>query len=480
MIFKDRFMVIKLINLKNILLKHKYNISLLIIWLFITLITLLNHEIWRDEAQVWCIVRDLNIIDIFKTARIEGHPMLWYLIVMPFAKLGFPVISMQMLSLLLVFAAVVFLIFRSPFNNFFKTIVVFSSGMLYFIPVVARNYALIPIFIFILADLYKKRTERPFLYIFILILLSHTHILMLCFCLVLFIFFAVEKIIEYIKNKNIRLLYPVLILFLNFLLLFFVFNNTSRENFVVAGYGLKGFTLLEILQDFSSIYFSPLFNNFPGINFFIFYSCIGLILYSFSKYDKKCAILLLTSLIYFIFVYSKVWFGGVPYQKGFVLYLILLFCFWIIKTKTNTDRQSDIYISILFIISLLLAPVVILGDINYNFSGGKQTAEFIRKNLNNENTFIVIGYPYTYSPISAYLPDKKLYYYHQNYYISYFNFSADNKYIKSEFPDNAIYYIVQDDFVLNENMGFRLLFVSDKENISSGKEKEIFSIYIRE
>ena len=195
MIFKDRFMVIKLINLKNILLKHKYNISLLIIWLFITLITLLNHEIWRDEAQVWCIVRDLNIIDIFKTARIEGHPMLWYLIVMPFAKLGFPVISMQMLSLLLVFAAVVFLIFRSPFNNYFKTIVVFSSGMLYFIPVVARNYALIPIFIFILADLYKKRTERPFLYIFTLILLSHTHILMLCFCLVLFIFFAVEKII---------------------------------------------------------------------------------------------------------------------------------------------------------------------------------------------------------------------------------------------------------------------------------------------
>ncbi len=441
-----------------------------------------HHEIWRDEAQVWCIVRDLNPIDIFKTARIEGHPILWYLLILPFAKLGFPVISMQIMSLLLVFSAVLFLLFKSPFSKFLKTIIVLSSGLLYFFPIVARNYALIPILIFLLADLYPKREKKPFLYILILILLSNTHLLMLCFCCVLFLFFVTEKFSEYIKNKDIRILYPIIIFFLNLFYLFLIFNNASTENFAVAGYGLKGLTLIEILQDFSNIYFSPLFKNFESINSFIFYSCMGLLLFSFYRFNKKCMLLLLLNLIYFIFIYSKIWFGGVPYQKGFVLYLILIFCLWVVQKNSNIEykRLNNISAGILFIISMLLSPIVVMGDINYNFSGGKQTAGFIKKNLKNENTFIVLGYPFTYSPISAYLPDRKLYYYHQNYYITYFNFKKDKRPQKSEFPHNTKYYIVQDDFILNENMGFHLIFTSNKENISSNKEKEIFSIYIQE
>jgi len=42
-----------------------------------------HHEIWRDEAQVWCIVRNVNLSEIFQITKIEGHPMLWYLLVLP-------------------------------------------------------------------------------------------------------------------------------------------------------------------------------------------------------------------------------------------------------------------------------------------------------------------------------------------------------------------------------------------------------------
>ena len=59
----------------------------------------MHHEIWRDEAQVWLVVRDLNLFGIIDHVRIEGHPLLWYFIVMLPAKLKLPVFSMQVLSL---------------------------------------------------------------------------------------------------------------------------------------------------------------------------------------------------------------------------------------------------------------------------------------------------------------------------------------------------------------------------------------------
>ncbi|MCD7878381.1 MAG: hypothetical protein LUG16_00425, partial [Candidatus Gastranaerophilales bacterium] len=111
---------------------NKFNILLVAIWLFITIFAMFSHEIWRDEAQCWCLARDLNFVELFSAARVEGHPMLWYLLLFPLAKIGFPVISMQVLSLFLVFLAVVFFVFKSPFDNIFKFLFVLSAGMAYY------------------------------------------------------------------------------------------------------------------------------------------------------------------------------------------------------------------------------------------------------------------------------------------------------------------------------------------------------------
>ena len=122
-------------------MKNKGNLIILILWFLIVFVTAFNHEIWRDEAQVWCIVRDLNFLEAFNTARIEGHPFLWYLLVMPFAKMGLPVEIMQIIGGMFVFASVIFLVCKAPFNYFEKIIIVFSAGMIYYLPVIVRNYA---------------------------------------------------------------------------------------------------------------------------------------------------------------------------------------------------------------------------------------------------------------------------------------------------------------------------------------------------
>lgn len=73
--------------MKEYIKKNKFNIIITVIYAIITLVIIMYHENWRDEAQSWLIARELGLIDIFKQMKYEGHPALWYLILAPFAKL---------------------------------------------------------------------------------------------------------------------------------------------------------------------------------------------------------------------------------------------------------------------------------------------------------------------------------------------------------------------------------------------------------
>src|SRR5215469_18650132 len=45
---------------------------------------LLHHEMWRDEIQDWLLARDSNSVPrLFANLKYEGHPGLWYLLLMP-------------------------------------------------------------------------------------------------------------------------------------------------------------------------------------------------------------------------------------------------------------------------------------------------------------------------------------------------------------------------------------------------------------
>ncbi len=452
----------------------KFNWILIIIYFLITLTALFFHEIWRDEAQAWCIVRDLGFIDIYNMARVEGHPMLWYLILFPFAKTGLPIISMQFVSWLIVFASVIFFVFKSPFNCLQKTLITFSAGIIYFLPIIARNYALIPIFIFLLAYFYPKRTEKPYLYSILIILLSQTHILMLGFSLNLaFIFFFETR----------KKLIPAILFIINFSFIFYSFYNMSELNLAVNTYNQHFKNFYHIIKYFSDYFFTDLFNYTPAFNLIIFYGTLAVILYSLFKTDKKIFTIFSVSLIYIFFVYLKIWFGGIYYQKAFLLLLIFVFCFWCIKNTYKTDfKLLNISLIVLFSISSIIGCFNIFKEIKYDFSGSKKTAEFIKNNLKNEKNFIVYGYLFTFSPISGYLKDYNLYSNMFKGNITYYNF-VKNSYInlsKQVQKPETKYYITQGEKILFEEMGYKELFASNEEILSEKEHPEVFRIYYKE
>ncbi len=474
-------------KLKSIILNNKFNLIILLMWSLTICFSILHHEIWRDEAQAWCIVRDLGLFDILKMSKTEGHPLLWYLILFPAAKTGLSVISMQIISFILIFISVCFLLFKSPFNKFEKLIIIFSAGMIYYLPVVARNYALIPVFIYTAAYFYPKRKEKPFLYVFSIALLSYTHLYMLGFCLVLSFIFFIEKLQEYYQYKNFKVFIPFVILFFSFLslfLTFFKFDNYALESEI-----RMGLSLIEVLKIVAKIYTYNLFmygggefakNHFDIISIILFYPFLIIILLSFLKTNKKIGLACFCGILYMFFVFSKVFFNGILYQKAYLIFLILIFCFWNIKKGYSLAYKAGLWsFYSLFIISCLISPFVIYEDFKYNFSGGKQIAQYIKENLDEENTFIAVGNPFLYSCVSAYLPDKKLYNVISESYISYYSYSKNNKKQNILFPENSRYSIVQENVDVSQNPYLSFVFKGNEENISSKTEREVFSIYVQ-
>ena len=79
----------------------------------INLILVLLHEPWRDEIHAWLMAKQLSIVDLFHESRFDGHPILWHLLLMPFAKLNFPIITLNMISYLILLISTWVFLFKT-------------------------------------------------------------------------------------------------------------------------------------------------------------------------------------------------------------------------------------------------------------------------------------------------------------------------------------------------------------------------------
>ncbi|MDE7359687.1 MAG: hypothetical protein K2N39_09745, partial [Lachnospiraceae bacterium] len=77
----------------------------------------LVHEPFFDEAEAWQIARSVTLKTLFfETTHYEGHPPLWHLILMPFAKAGAPYeLSLTLVSLAFMGMAVFLILRHAPF-----------------------------------------------------------------------------------------------------------------------------------------------------------------------------------------------------------------------------------------------------------------------------------------------------------------------------------------------------------------------------
>lgn len=165
--------------MKKFLKENKIELIIMLSYMIITfIISIFFHEKWRDEAQAWLMARDLSFINLLRQMKYEGHPFLWQIILIPFAKLGFPYITQSILSLSFMWTFAWIVLKKSPFKIFIKIIILFSLPIIYLYPDISRNYSLIPLALSMIAVLYKERNEKKIRYILSILFLAYTHVLM--------------------------------------------------------------------------------------------------------------------------------------------------------------------------------------------------------------------------------------------------------------------------------------------------------------
>ena len=400
----------------------KLTISIIITLLYgiITLISVLHHEIWADEAQVWMLCKNLSIPQLINHLHNEGHPSFFYLLVMPFAKIFSNIIYMQLICWFTMCCAVFLLIYKSPFNLIIKLSVLISAGFIYFLPVMARSYSILPFLIFLAVLLYLKRKEHPILYASILFCIANTHIMMFGFAGILSLFY----IIECIKEKNLKKLQLISISIMIFGILAVILqlhNTTSSNVFINFSFNNIIFNIIRVITLFfinSYNYEISMKNSFifPIIDIpiicGIFISFILLLINLFFN-NKKLFLIAFIGIGFQFAIYILAYNSFIYVTRIFIAYIILLGCFWILykenkfnnKYKICKKNVSTFFLTCLFLLTTYNGINYYLSDLKYDYAGAKKAAEFIQKNIDKDSLLLIDNEPYMVSLV-YYLQDS--------------------------------------------------------------------------
>ena len=443
---------------------NKYIKVLFYTLIIVTLVSVLtyvalNHEFWRDESQAWIIAKNLSFADIINQMKSEGHVFIWHFILRIAYLCGLKYEYLSIISVIIMTVTAMIILKKAPFNIIFKLIIICSMPFLYDYSILARPYCLIALGTVLIGTNYKKRHENKVRYLLSILVLLSSHVIMFATVGVLFSMFYLEEIFK-IKNKtkkrNVFIIVSIL-LFLGVIALYctpiflglkdmsLVKEYAGRSGFFLITRGVVDITFFEISENLKIIVCYILF-----IDFIIF-----LIYLLFRNY--KCFLILVISLTYQSLIYHYVY--CILLSRIEVVIFLLLLVIYIIKSKPKDSKYYKLIDNtFLFLIGLLLMTNTftnyqkIFDDIKYEISAGKQTADFIKRRIDEDSIFIaqdpaqatvVIGYLENYNYL-FYSIDRKKYFTFEVWDHPYNTYNSDDiiKILNENFNKNQNIYLI--------------------------------------
>ena len=433
--------------MKEFFKKNKFNIIVLFIYSVTTFIIMLYHESWRDEAQTWLIAKNLNFIEIFQQMKYEGHPCLWIYMVLPFAKLGFPYITQNIICWIIMNITVAILLWKTSVDKLIKVLIIFSAPFIYYYSIIARNYCLIPLALVLIAALYKDRGKKPIQYVAAITLLAHTHILMLGLVGILYTLFFIEELFIHFKTKTKTekkwIIVSLIIAILGLIILFLQLYGSTSENAVINKKDEFEFKYLDEIIPIAELITKSLTDVIDdNICFSIILSILIIMIHGMIKHPRETLIYIVAvafNLYVFIFIYSNL-----SLQKASI-YLLLLIFLLLLQSKDDEKKENYLLEGILIIILVLNIGTGIKAvnkDIKNQYSCSRETAKYIKENIRKSDTIITSHVP----SASALIPYLNGYTFWNPQICEYFTYSTWNdelmrEYSIQEFIDNTKEYI---------------------------------------
>lgn len=458
--------------------KKRENIILTILlagYLVFNGILLAGHELWRDEANVWLIARELSPIQLFREIRYQGHPCLWYLLIMPFAKLGFPFKTISVLSFLIMAAGAGIFTFKAPFHPLTKLVCLFSPIFSYYYPVVARNYCLIALLLILLAYYYTVRNNKPVLYGLLLGLLVQADTIALATSGLISLMWLYEGISQSIRSRQAAPLFNKVkglwIPFVSLLLWMAEFRNVSDS----PEYQFRQLTVSDFLQEirnFSYHILSRMTGQGQAFDTFLIVLFLAVGILISIKLKNLWPMIVMVGTFLFQAVFSIL-----VYQLHIWHYIAIAFTFiWFLwlggsreegeRTVPKRTRCFNFSCRILSEIVLILLSVTMF--LRWNspgessslsnalfgvYSDGVNVAAYIRENVNQEELILSTDVTES-STVQAYLGKDYTFYYAGNgKKATYADYAEEQKQVisydelivwaKANFPEKEDIYILE-------------------------------------
>ncbi len=386
---------------------------LTLIWLTyvaVMAVALYQHIPWRDEVDPWVFTRDATPAELLTNFRYAGHPPLWYVLILPFSRLGAPQYTLQLLQLIITSASAWLVIFRCPLPVWLRLPMLFSSILMYQIGVVARGYGLMSLVLWSVATLYPRRLEHPWRYALLLILLLNTEVHMLFLFASLSLFFLWDMM-----AKDIRLTRHIAIAFaLASLLWIIIMWQTESVNAAALrppdGWETASAALrIAYLPYEYAFHVLPHFLRTLPVPLRILPPIIVITLTACSLGFTRIGLLYIGQVAWLLYIFSCVYFG---LHHAAQLVVANLFCLWLYATAPRTPpplAQKPLYI-ILAALSLNMAYTtykLCQYDKYAPYSGGRDMAKYLLEHDYATSPILYVGcHPVV--TIGYYLPGVNL------------------------------------------------------------------------
>ncbi len=359
----------------------KKNIVIILFAIISLLISVFHTPFW-DETHAFDIsLRPLS--EIFYLTRVEGHPILWFLLLKPinFIKL-FPY-PMLVLNWVFCLFAIIILFKKSPFNFLQKTFLTLSPPFLIYFAPIARNYSIGILIIFLLAFLYEKRFKKPYLYAFLICLGANTSVMAMIILFYIGLSFLFELWFKLKEKKTF--LYVFLMFFACALIVLLQFYN---------------------IETLDKIYLLSVPFSFLNAIFRLVFVLIILFL-TYQNYKNKnypaCFIGFFSPITLYLFNFFVAQSGN--YWHEFFYFIYLIFTLWISGKSVLNNKIIKTVFYIILILYFIPCAYLEQNRFTYIFDSTSKEIYKVVKNLNQKNSaFYTLQYWNNVSPgASTYL-----------------------------------------------------------------------------
>ena len=386
----------------------------------IVVVVCLHHEPWRDEADPWLAARDMSLPELFRWLGPAGTPGLWYLLLMPLAKLGLPYVSMSLLHASLAIAAAGVIAFFAPLPRIFKVLILFSRFLLYEYAIIARSYVLTFLLLMLIAVVMTRQKRRDWLLGMLLFLLFNTNVH--SFCIAAAICFVVAVDLTRSRQWSRSAVVGASLAAMGGVLAFWQILPAARVHpGVPPGWaGIRDATL-QIFFPYIPPYIGFFRANSHGHEWLAEVSYVAIhcfsaalilaILYQLRHAAKAIAVFVMGALPLF-YIFATRWYSDERHAG--LVFLLLVFVMWIggwpsPQSQGKASRLTALALAVPLLFSCVAALDWSWKDFRYDYSGSRAAARFLRANALTQVP--IAAFPdYAGESLLPYLPGTRFWY----------------------------------------------------------------------